>query len=115
MHGVINVESPKNTSKWQMGFNSAFKGLNKFSDRNNKQQFLFCDIFFFPGNNFDIKIFDSPPVKRNVMLFYFSLFFNCPDVKFTTVSSVFKIRNLFQTCSVRGKQKYNDLSPDRNY
>jgi hypothetical protein len=27
MHGPINVESPNNTSKWQMGFNSAFKGL----------------------------------------------------------------------------------------
>jgi hypothetical protein len=28
MHGSINVKSPNNTSKWQMGFNSAFKGLN---------------------------------------------------------------------------------------
>jgi hypothetical protein len=28
MHGPINVKSPKNTSKWQMGINSAFKGLN---------------------------------------------------------------------------------------
>jgi hypothetical protein len=27
MHGDINVKSPNNTSKWQMGFNSAFKGL----------------------------------------------------------------------------------------
>jgi hypothetical protein len=27
MHGPINFKSPKNTSKWQMGFNSAFKGL----------------------------------------------------------------------------------------
>jgi hypothetical protein len=27
MHGPINVKSPKNISKWQMGFNSAFKGL----------------------------------------------------------------------------------------
>jgi hypothetical protein len=24
---TINVKSPNNTSKWQMGFNSAFKGL----------------------------------------------------------------------------------------
>jgi hypothetical protein len=29
MHGPIKVKSPNNTSKWQMGFNSAFKGLNK--------------------------------------------------------------------------------------
>ena len=27
MHGPINVKSPNNTSKWQMGFNSAFRGL----------------------------------------------------------------------------------------
>jgi hypothetical protein len=27
MHGPINVKSPNNTSKWQMGFNSAFKEL----------------------------------------------------------------------------------------
>jgi hypothetical protein len=30
MHGPINVKSPNNTSKWQMGFNSAFKGLISF-------------------------------------------------------------------------------------
>jgi hypothetical protein len=27
MHGPINVKSPNNNCKWQMGFNSAFKGL----------------------------------------------------------------------------------------
>jgi hypothetical protein len=27
MHGPINVKCPNNTSKWQIGFNSAFKGL----------------------------------------------------------------------------------------
>jgi hypothetical protein len=27
MHVPINVKSPNNISKWQMGFNSAFKGL----------------------------------------------------------------------------------------
>jgi hypothetical protein len=30
MHGPINVKSPNNTSTWQMGFNSAFKGLRNF-------------------------------------------------------------------------------------
>jgi hypothetical protein len=30
MHGPIKVKSPKNTSKWQMGFNSAFKDLMTF-------------------------------------------------------------------------------------
>jgi hypothetical protein len=29
MHGPINVKSPNNISKWQMGFNSAFKELMK--------------------------------------------------------------------------------------
>jgi hypothetical protein len=28
MHLPINVKSPNNISKWQIGFNSAFKGLN---------------------------------------------------------------------------------------
>jgi hypothetical protein len=27
MHLPINVKSPNNISKWQIGFNSAFKGL----------------------------------------------------------------------------------------
>ena len=27
MHGPINIKSPNNTSKWQMGSNSAFKWL----------------------------------------------------------------------------------------
>jgi hypothetical protein len=30
MHGPINVKSPNNISKWQMGFNSAFKGLRNY-------------------------------------------------------------------------------------
>ena len=29
MHVPINVKSPNNISEWQMGFNSAFKGLSK--------------------------------------------------------------------------------------
>jgi hypothetical protein len=29
MHEPINVKSPNNTSKWHVGFNSAFKGLKK--------------------------------------------------------------------------------------
>jgi hypothetical protein len=31
MNLPINVKSPNNISKWQMGFNSAFKGLKKLS------------------------------------------------------------------------------------
>jgi hypothetical protein len=30
MHGPINVKSPNNISKWQMGFNPPFKGLISF-------------------------------------------------------------------------------------
>jgi hypothetical protein len=30
MHGPLNVKSPNNTSKWQMGFNAAFKGLRLY-------------------------------------------------------------------------------------
>jgi hypothetical protein len=28
MHGPLNVKFPNNTSKWEMEFNSAFKGFN---------------------------------------------------------------------------------------
>jgi len=31
MHLRINVKSPNNISEWQMGFNSAFKGLTTLS------------------------------------------------------------------------------------
>ena len=31
MHVPVNVKSPNNISEWQMGFNSAFKGLISFS------------------------------------------------------------------------------------
>jgi hypothetical protein len=31
MHGSINVKSPNNTGKWQMGINSAFKMLRNDS------------------------------------------------------------------------------------
>jgi hypothetical protein len=42
MHLPINVKSPNNISKWQMGFNSEFKGLiiaeNRIEGDGNKQQ-----------------------------------------------------------------------------
>jgi hypothetical protein len=34
MHVPINVKSPNNIIKWQMGFNSAFKGLSTHSSPN---------------------------------------------------------------------------------
>jgi hypothetical protein len=37
MQGPINIESPNNTSKWQMGFNSAFKELNRRAVGNTEE------------------------------------------------------------------------------
>ena len=42
MHVPINVKSPNNISGWQMGFNSAFKGLNKYRHEN---AYALYDIF----------------------------------------------------------------------
>src|SRR5215475_6319042 len=39
MHLPINGKSPNNTSKWQMGFNSAFKGLNNTPPTTHSNQF----------------------------------------------------------------------------
>jgi len=36
MHGPINVKSPNDISEWQMGFNSAFKGLIPTSNYKKK-------------------------------------------------------------------------------
>jgi hypothetical protein len=52
MHGPINLKFPNNTSKWQMGFNSAFKGL---MDAHLKQMPIsFSEVSFrlpdFPDN-----------------------------------------------------------------
>jgi hypothetical protein len=41
MHGPINVKSPNNTNKWQMGFNSAFKGLKGVNMR--RKHFALCE------------------------------------------------------------------------
>jgi hypothetical protein len=40
MHRPINVKSPNNTSKWQMGFNSAFKELRIFLESGGSRFFL---------------------------------------------------------------------------
>ena len=45
MHGLVNVKSPNNISEWQMGFNSAFKGLNHAEKK-------FCPTFIsLPDNS----------------------------------------------------------------
>jgi hypothetical protein len=35
MHVLINVKSPNNISKWQMGFNSAFKRVKSIFNGKN--------------------------------------------------------------------------------
>jgi hypothetical protein len=46
MHGPINVKSSNNTSKWQMGFNSAFKGLIMTESEGNFP--YLCVVLQFP-------------------------------------------------------------------
>jgi hypothetical protein len=36
MYGPINVKSPNDINKWQMGFNSAFRGLTLHNKRRSK-------------------------------------------------------------------------------
>jgi hypothetical protein len=49
MHVPINVKTPNNFSKWQMGFNSAFKGLKYFRQTCTEglnTNFIFNNYFF---------------------------------------------------------------------
>jgi hypothetical protein len=69
MHGSINVKSPNNNSKWQMGFNSAFKGLTcnhhvLFSG--TKQTYMLQDLpyCFFFTQNFSIGSNSKPSVSN---------------------------------------------------
>jgi hypothetical protein len=57
MHGPINVKFPNNASKWQVGFNSAFKGLNE-------QAVLKCAAFLLQF----IAAFDSPKHERFIII-----------------------------------------------
>jgi hypothetical protein len=50
MHGPINVKSPNNISKWQMGFNSAFKGLIKHHAVKENGRVAGCLHAFFPSS-----------------------------------------------------------------
>jgi hypothetical protein len=46
MHGPINVKSPNNTSKWQMGFNSAFEGLRDIGIINSTTRLHYVGSFY---------------------------------------------------------------------
>jgi hypothetical protein len=45
MHVPINVKSPNNISEWQMGFNSAFKGLTEEHRLRLPESSVMRDIF----------------------------------------------------------------------
>jgi hypothetical protein len=65
MHGPINVKSPNNISKWQMGFNSAFKGLNNVNIQNTscvstcESLLLICILEGKPGGGGKILYIDK--------------------------------------------------------
>jgi hypothetical protein len=42
MHLPINIKSPNNISKWQVGFNSAFKGLTQLENLNYRMAGIAC-------------------------------------------------------------------------
>jgi hypothetical protein len=48
MQGPINVKSPNNTSTWQMGFNSAFKGLKLQIDSTHRKGYKTTGKYPFP-------------------------------------------------------------------
>jgi hypothetical protein len=45
MRGPINVKSPNNTSNWQMGFNSAFKGLSRPASHPDMHKIRIIELF----------------------------------------------------------------------
>jgi hypothetical protein len=45
MHVPINVKSPNNISKWQTGFNSAFKGLKRPENGKKERNFISAICF----------------------------------------------------------------------
>jgi hypothetical protein len=54
MHGPMNVKFPNNTSKWQMEFNSEFKGLSQMTTQSDEYACYFisklvnqCESFSF--------------------------------------------------------------------
>ena len=60
MHGPINVKSPNNISEWQMGFNSAFKGL-----KTGNKSFERVKQFRYLGKRLRIKILFRKKLKSD--------------------------------------------------
>jgi hypothetical protein len=60
MHGPINVKSLNNTSKWQMEFNSAFKGLTELECRHRIATGVFYHQIEFSKSALNIFTRDMP-------------------------------------------------------
>jgi hypothetical protein len=57
MHGPKNVKFPNNISEWQMGFNSAFKGLSKnFGLGAKRIQSLYNILVHWKGADFKVVV-----------------------------------------------------------
>jgi hypothetical protein len=59
MHLPINVKSPNNISKWQIGFNSAFKGLSYvFRERSlHTRQLFLAWVVTLCSDNYPLTVF----------------------------------------------------------
>ena len=78
MHVPINVKSPNNISKWQMGFNSAFKGLIQHTVI--KSLFVLLDIHMYTqvrysGEFIRFMWLGVPSVLLEVFLIYLTLLY----------------------------------------
>jgi hypothetical protein len=110
MHGPINVKSPNNTNKWQMGFNSGFKGLTftmSYSFAEAKSVFTL---------NFDISIkFDiiSAFVSIYIRKFFFFLW-RCDPTR-VTASSFLRFLDPTQRRTTVGRTPLDESSARRRH
>jgi hypothetical protein len=68
MHGPINVKTPNNTSKWQMGFNSAFKELTCIRSK------------FYYVNTLILTTYTISEINVSLVQIYNAVCNNCTDV-----------------------------------
>jgi hypothetical protein len=78
MHRPINVKFPNNISKWQMGFNSVFKGLTK----------LQMGVYYS-----EIKIFNNLPHAIKDLANEITLFWNALN-RFLLINSFYIVKNI---------------------
>jgi hypothetical protein len=91
MHVPINVTSPNNISKWQMGFNSAFKGLSKFHFISSRIKSLIwrqlCGHILMWSCSYHKQVKLKKEQDNSVQL---SLYSTVPVLKQTSVTPLFK-------------------------